>query len=409
MRVLYYDCFSGISGDMNLAAMLSLGVDESLLRGELAKLGLADEFELQVVDDAKCGIHGKRVDVNLKHDHDHGHHPAHRHLADIDAIINGCALSDSVKTTSLAIFRRIAEAEAHVHNCSVDEIHFHEVGATDAIVDIVGAAICRDALQVDQVLCSSIELGGGFVTCDHGKLPVPAPATVEILHGIPTKRGAVPFETTTPTGGAILAELVDQFADAPTIVAERTAYGVGHRDTEIPNVLRVQLGTRNDEPASVDAVLLECTIDDMTAEAMSYALERLLETGASDVNFIPVTTKKSRPATIVSVLCPPDRIQDVERTMFRETTTLGIKHIPISKSVLDRRTRICETRHGAITVKEAVLNGEVIRAKPEFEECAAIARRENIPLADIYKEVATPPPIQHPASSIQQPASRDQS
>jgi uncharacterized protein (TIGR00299 family) protein len=390
MSILYYDCFSGISGDMNLAAMLALGVNEGHLRSELTKLNLSAEFDLQVADDAKCGINGKRVDVILKSASSHTHHhPAHRHLKDIDDIISGCDLSDSVKATSLAIFRRIAVAEAHVHNCSVDEIHFHEVGATDAIVDIVGAAICRDALGVDQVLCSSVELGGGFVTCDHGRLPVPAPATVEILHGIPTRRGAAPFETTTPTGAAILAELVDQYTDTPAIVAENTAYGIGHRDMEIPNVLRVQLGTRTEEPTTgVDAILLECTIDDMTAEALGYAMERLLDGGASDVNFIPATTKKSRPATIVSVLCAPDREADIQRIMFRETTTLGIKCIAIRKSMLDRDTRTCETRFGAISMKQARLDGAVIRAKPEFEECAAMARRENVPLTEVYRAVA---------------------
>ncbi len=389
MRILYYDCFSGISGDMNLAAMLALGVDETHLRNELAKLDLADEFDLQVTDDAKCGIHGKRVDVVLKSTDSHAAHHHHRHLTDISTIINTSALPETVKKTSMAIFRRIAKAEAHVHNSSIDDIHFHEVGATDAIVDIVGAAICHEALQVDQVLCSSVELGGGFVTCDHGKLPVPAPATVEILHGMPTRRGAVPFETTTPTGGAILAELVDHCTDTPAITAENTAYGIGHRDMEIPNVLRVQLATLSDKPTATDAVLLECTIDDMTAEALSYAMERLLASGASDVNFIPVTAKKSRPATIVSVLCAPERINETRRVMFLETTTLGIKQTPITKYILDRNTRTCETRFGPVTVKEALLDGNVIRAKPEFEECAAIARRENRPLAEIYQEIAT--------------------
>jgi len=389
MRILYYDCFSGISGDMNLAAMLTLGVDEEHLRSELAKLNLADEFDLQVTDDAKCGIHGKRVDVKLKHAHGHKHHHAHRHLKDIDDIINGSDLSETVKATSMAIFRRIAKAEAHVHNCGINEIHFHEVGATDAIVDIVGAAICREALGGDQVHSASIELGGGFVTCDHGRLPVPAPATVEILHDIPTRRGAAPFETTTPTGAAILAELVDHYSDAPAMVTENTAYGIGHRDMEIPNVLRVLLGTRVEQPvAAVDAVLLECTIDDMTAEALGYAMERLMEAGAADVNFIPATTKKSRPATILSVLCAPDREAELQQVMFRETATLGIKSIAVRKSMLDRATRTCETRFGPITLKEALLDREVIRSKPEFEECAAIARRENVPLVEVYRAIA---------------------
>jgi pyridinium-3,5-bisthiocarboxylic acid mononucleotide nickel chelatase len=392
MRVLYYDCFSGISGDMNLAAMLDLGVDASVLRSGLAKLNISDEFELQITQDSKCGIHGTRVDVMLKdHQHsDQNHHP-HRNLQDIETIITGSELSESVKTASMAIFRRIAEAEAHVHNTSIDAIHFHEVGATDAIVDIVGAAICRDALCVDEVLCSPIELGGGFVTCAHGRLPVPAPATVEILEGIPTRRGAVAYETTTPTGSAILATLVDRFTATPELISEKTAYGIGHRDMEIPNVVRVQLGTTSELPAPVDAVLLESSVDDMTPEALGFAMERLFAAGASDVNFIPATMKKSRPAIIISVLCAPPLEDTIKRTLFRETTTLGIKRIAVAKTMLQRRTVQRETAYGPITMKEALLDGEVLRAKPEFDECAAIARRERIPLCTVHAALSSRP------------------
>jgi len=398
MRVLYYDCFSGISGDMNLGAMLDLGVDADLLRTELSKLKLSDAFDLQITPGVKCGIHGTRVEVVLKHHHNQDaqhHHHIHprRNLHDIDAIITQSALSAPVKASGMAIFRRLADAEAQVHNCSVDEIHFHEVGATDAIVDIVGAAICRDALNVQEVLCASIELGGGFVNCAHGRLPVPAPATVEILKGIPTRRGAVQFETTTPTGAAILAELVDRYTDTPALVIEKTAYGIGHRDMEIPNVLRVHLGTTGVPPASEacgdDAVLLECSVDDMTPEALGYAMERLLEAGASDVNFIPTTMKKSRPAIIVSVLCSPPIEAALKRVIFQETTTLGIKRIAVTKTMLERRTTCCETRFGSIPIKTALLDGKPLRAKPEFEECAAIARREGIPLSAVYQEIAT--------------------
>ncbi|MBT3190993.1 MAG: nickel pincer cofactor biosynthesis protein LarC [Verrucomicrobia bacterium] len=388
MSVLYYDCFSGISGDMNLAAMLDLGVDESHLRSELAKLTVSDEFELHVSAAAKCGIHGTRVDVVLKQPHDTEHHHSHRNLLDIESIVTGSALSEAVKASSMAIFQRLAEAEAHVHNCSLEEIHFHEVGATDAIVDIVGAAICREALGVDQVLCSSVQLGGGFVTCAHGRLPVPAPATVQILQNIPTRRGAVDFETTTPTGAAILATLVDRFSDTPELSISKTAYGIGHRDMEIPNVLRVQLATETSLPAPVDAVLLECSVDDMTAEALGYAMERLFEAGASDVNFIPVTMKKSRPGTIVSVLCSPLCEAAVKHAIFRETTTLGIKRIAVEKTMLDRRETKCNTPFGHVTVKEALMDGEVIRSKPEFDECAAIARREKCPLSTVYEIVS---------------------
>ena len=254
MKILYYDCFAGISGDMNLAAMIDLGVDRKYLAAELSKLGLDDEFSLEISADERKGIHGTRVDVVLKddrhhhhgdHDHHqgHGHHDAHRNLKDIEKIINESDLGAGIKTTGLAIFRRVAEAEAKIHAKGLYEVHFHEVGATDSIIDIVGAAICFHALAVAEVWCSPVELGGGFVKCAHGTMPVPAPATLEILNGIPTRRGAVQKETTTPTGAAILAELVDRFDPAPEMTPEKTAYGIGHRHTEIPNVLRVSLAT----------------------------------------------------------------------------------------------------------------------------------------------------------------------
>jgi uncharacterized protein (TIGR00299 family) protein len=391
MRVLLYDCFSGISGDMNLAAMLALGVDESLLRTELAKLKLNDEFDLKITPDSKCGIHGLRVDVDVTH-HCHDHdategHEHHRHLADIETLICDSDLSETVKTTSIAIFRRIAIAEAHVHNTTIDAVHFHEVGAVDAIVDIVGAAVCRDALGVDTVLSTPVQLGGGTVKCAHGVLPVPAPATVEILKGIPTRRGAVQHETTTPTGAAILAELVDTFTDTPGLISETCAYGIGHRNMEIPNVLRVQLGTETSLPNEEDAILLECAIDDMTAEALSYAMERLFAAGAADINLVPATMKKSRPGTILSVLCSPGNEVVIKKAIFRETSTLGIKRIPVGKTILERRTRRCETPLGDVTIKEACLGGRVIRSKPEFEECANLARKHDIPLADVYKAI----------------------
>ena len=229
---------------MNLAAMIELGVDRKYLAQQLSKLGLDDEFSLRVSPGERKGIHGTRVDVVLKESHHHGHsrHHTHRNLKDIEKIINDSGLDTEVKATSLAIFRRVAEAEAKIHARELYDVHFHEVGATDSIVDIVGAAICFHTLAVNEVWCSPVELGGGFVECAHGTMPVPAPATLEILTGIPTRRGAVQKETTTPTGAAILAELVDHFEPAPEMTPEKTAYGVGHRDTAIPNVLRVTLG-----------------------------------------------------------------------------------------------------------------------------------------------------------------------
>ncbi|WP_196605494.1 nickel pincer cofactor biosynthesis protein LarC [Pectinatus haikarae] len=260
MKVLYYDCFCGISGDMNIGALLDLGVDENYLRQELSKLNLAAEYELKIKKDKKAGINGTRVDVVLKqetigshghntqkqpdmsHDHKQGHHD-HRNLKDIENIINKSSLNASVKKTCLDIFMKIAEAEAKVHGSSLDEVHFHEVGAVDSIIDITGAAICLDFLKADKIIASAVQLGGGFVKCAHGIIPIPAPATIEILKDIPIKTGIVPFETTTPTGAAILAANVSTFTDNMTFSISKIGYGIGHRDLEIPNVLRVYLGS----------------------------------------------------------------------------------------------------------------------------------------------------------------------
>jgi pyridinium-3,5-bisthiocarboxylic acid mononucleotide nickel chelatase len=411
MKILYYDCFAGISGDMNLAAMIDLGVAPEYLRAELSKLGLDHEFELNVTTDSRHGIHGTRVDVVLKnreahhahghenlpqgHAHAHSHeeglgehchdHAAHRNLADIESIIQASTLGDAVKKTSLAVFRKVAEAEARVHGKPLHEVHFHEVGATDSIVDIVGAAICFHRLGVDTVWSSPVELGGGFVRCAHGCIPVPAPATVEILQGIPTTRGAVKHETATPTGAAILAALVDAFTDTPAMVTEKTAYGIGHRDMEIPNLLRVHLARPVTSIGSVQpARLLQCNIDDMTAEMLGVAMDLLLENGAMDVHFTPILMKKNRPATCVSLLCAASDEECFTELLFRHTTTLGVKSFPLDKTVLERSLERLETPLGTVTMKNALLDGKVIRSKPELEDCREIARRHDIPLADVY-------------------------
>lgn len=401
MKILYYDCRAGISGDMNLAAMLHLGVDPAVLRGGLSRLGLDAEFDLRVEKAAKSGMAGLRVDVVLADASppaaDHGHEPPHGHghrhgharpcrrLPDIEAVIAASGLPQPVIDTSLAIFRRLAEAEARVHGVPVSEVHFHEVGATDALVDIVGAAICRHALDVDAVWASPVELGGGFVRCAHGLLPVPAPATVELLHGVPTTRGAVQAETATPTGAAILSVLADRFTAAPAMATEQTGVGVGHRDLDIPNVLRVHLARSLDEAAghSAPARLLQCNIDDMTAEHLGAALEFLMEQGAMDVHLTPIVMKKSRPATCLSLLCAPADEAKFRDLIFRHTTTLGIKSFPLDKTVLQISFETRETPLGPVTMKNALLDGAVLRKKPELEDCRRLAREHGLPLAAI--------------------------
>lgn len=418
MNILYYDCFAGISGDMNLAALIDLGVEPEYLRSELSKLGIDDEFELKVSRDARNGIHGTRVDVRLQaqrqmphHHHDHGHahshgipphqgpdhhhdkagtaappHGGHRNLADIRAIIQSSSLADAVKRTSLGIFLRVAEAEARVHGKSVDEVHFHEVGATDSIVDIVGAAICYHRLHVDAVWGSTVELGNGFVRCAHGVMPVPTPATVEILHGIPTRRGGTDHEATTPTGAAILAALVDDFTDTPALTTTKTGYGIGHRETEHPNVLRVYLAqaTPTPPPDPIQARLLQCNIDDMTGEHLGDMMDVLMEHGAMDVHFTPIMMKKNRPAIQISLLCAAAEEERFKRLLFRHTTTLGVKSFPLEKTVMERRLVKIATPLGPVTMKQALLEGVVLHAKPEFEECKEIARRNALTLAEVY-------------------------
>jgi uncharacterized protein (TIGR00299 family) protein len=400
MNILYYNCFSGISGDMNLAAMIDLGVDPEVLKAELSKLGLDDEFKLRISKDSRKGIFGTRVDVDLTHhhhhehhgheEHGHPHHHAHRNLHDIEQIINSSELSAQVKATALDIFKRVAEAEAKIHNSTAYEVHFHEVGATDSIVDIVGAAICFHELDIDQVWCSSIELGGGFVNCVHGMMPVPAPATSEILTGIPTTQGAVSKETTTPTGAAILAELVDKFSDSPRMEVQRSAYGIGHRDNEIPNVLRVQLAQVQQQGSSLSTVparLLQCNIDDMTGEMLGVTLDLLMDKGAMDVHFTPIVMKKNRPATTLSLLCSAAEEDLFKRLIFEHTTTLGIKSTDIEKTVLDISYERLETPLGTVTMKNAILDGRVLRSKPELEDCRALAAKHGVPLSDVYLQI----------------------
>jgi uncharacterized protein (TIGR00299 family) protein len=450
MKILYYDCFAGLSGDMNLAAMVDLGVDPDYLRGELDKLGLGDEFELVVSREARNGIHGTRVDVRLtgamhgaghghgehrrphghdhhghghdhhrhdhahphehshEHDHDHAHPHAHSHghehghhagdagsghgpnrnFADIRGIIMASSLAEEVKETSLGIFRRVAEAEARVHGKPVDEVHFHEVGATDSIVDIVGAAICFHSLGVDAVWASPVELGGGFVRCAHGIMPVPAPATAEILQGVPTTRGGTDHEATTPTGAAILAALVDEFTASPRMAVTKTGYGIGHRETTLPNLARVHLAEAAGASRTVRARLLQCNIDDMTGEQLGGVMELFMENGAMDVHFTSIMMKKNRPAIQISLLCGEDEEARFREMLFRHTTTLGVKSIPLEKTELERRFRQVETPYGPVSIKEAVLDGEVVHSKPEYEECRAIARRAGIPLAEVYAVIA---------------------
>lgn len=426
MKILYYDCRAGISGDMNLAAMLHLGVDADHVRAGLSRLGLDAEFDLRITSAAKNGICGARVDVVLASDghdhdhhdhgydhahdhgehhgcgphahadgpdarHDHGHEHGGRRLPDIEALITASGLEEPVIRTSLDIFRRLARAEAAVHGVPAESVHFHEVGATDALADIVGAAICRHALDVDEVWASPVELGGGFVQCAHGLLPVPAPATEELLRGIPTTRGAAQAETTTPTGAAILAVMADRFTAAPAMTTHKTGCGVGHRDLPFPNILRVHLAQAQTQAQAqaktAPARLLQCNIDDMTAEHLGAALDLLMDMGAMDVHFTPIVMKKSRPATCLSLLCDPADEAKFTQLLFRHTTTLGVKSLPLDKTVLDVSMTTLMTPLGPVTMKNALMDGVVVRRKPELEDCRRLALTHGLSLGEVVAAI----------------------
>ena len=289
----------------------------------------------------------------------------------------------------------MAQAEAKVHGKPVDEVHFHEVGAVDSIVDIVGAAICFHALGVDAVWASPVELGGGFVRCAHGLMPVPAPATTEILAGVPTTRGGTPHEATTPTGAAILATLATRFTATPALTLKKTAYGIGHRQTERPNVLRVHLATAETGATTTltakapgDARLLVCNIDDMTAEALGVAMDVLMEHGAMDVHFTPILMKKNRPGTTLSLLCAAEDEERFKDLIFRHTATLGVKVLRLEKTELDRTFSRLETPLGSVTMKHAARNGVRLRSKPELEDCRELAKRHGLSLAEVQAVVA---------------------
>ena len=384
MKILYYDCFAGISGDMNLGALIDLGVDANYLRSELGQLNI-EGFHLNIEPDIRRGISGTKATVVIENPDNE----KHRHLRHVEEIINNSTLSDKVKTTSLDIFNRIAVAEARVHNIDIQRVHFHEVGALDSIADIVGAAICLDALKVDKVLSAPIQLGGGTVKCAHGIMPVPAPATTLIVEGLPVKTGLVQHEATTPTGAAILAATVDEFTGQINFPISKTAYGIGQRDvSEVANVLRVYLSETEESMTDVNtevATVLECNIDDMNPEHYDYLMDRLFEAGASDVWITPIIMKKSRPATTLSVLCKPEKATKMKTILFEQAKTIGLREYQVQKNMLRREEKTVDTPYGQIRIKESYFNGKKVRVKPEFEDCKALAMNHNCTIDEIEK------------------------
>lgn len=394
MRILFLDCFSGISGDMAVGALCDLGVPRELLERELAKLGLGGEFHLHFSRQSRCGIEGVKFDVHL-HTHEHGHHEhshAHEHehthgrtFAEIRALLEASELSDFVKARSVAVFHRIAVAEGKIHGMPPEKVHFHEVGAVDSIVDIVAFCIALEALGAPRVLASPLVEGSGFIDCAHGRFPLPAPATLEILAGIPLRQIDEPMEFITPTGAALLAEFATGFAPMSALAVERIGYGVGTRNSpHRPNVLRAVLGETADVADTDTVTELETNLDDLTPELAAAAVEKLLAAGALDAFVTPVQMKKGRPGFRLTALVDPTRADEFASLILRETSAFGVRMHDCRRIKLRREMTSVETPFGPVAIKLGWLGDERVQAAPEFESCRAVAEAAGATVREVY-------------------------
>jgi uncharacterized protein (TIGR00299 family) protein len=385
MKIAYFDCFAGASGDMILGALVDAGLDIDELKSELTKLHL-DHYDLQVQKVVKRGIGGSHIHVIID-EHHHGHH--HRHLADIEAIINASDLEASVKKSGLEVFNRLARAEASVHRTSVDTIHFHEVGAMDAILDVMGAVAGIHALGIDKVMCSPLHLGSGTVECAHGILPVPAPATAELVKGKPVYASGVQGELLTPTGAAILTTLSADFGPLPAMAIEVIGYGAGTSDAAIPNLLRVMIGRAAETIKDCDmehVAVLETNIDDMNPQIYEYLITKVLQMGALDIYITPVQMKKNRTGMLVTLVCPLEKVGPFANFLLRETTTIGLRWRTENRLKAWRRIESMETPYGRINFKIAQIGNETINIAPEYEDCLRAALERKVPLKQVMAE-----------------------
>src|SRR5262245_18789536 len=400
MKMLYFDCFSGISGDMTIGALLDLGIELDYLRSELRKLPV-EGYELQASRVVRSNISAMKFDVLVgdaesarqahhdhghhHHEHHHGHH--HHKASGILSMIRQSKLNPNAKRIATDIFTKLSISEGKVHHIPPEDVGFHEVGAVDSIVDTVGAAIGFDALGVERFLCSAINSGGGFIHCQHGVLPVPAPATADLLRHATIYQKHVQTELVTPTCAAFLAAVVNRFGSLNGFGAERIGYGAGTKQfPDFPNCLRLMLGeeeavSRNELVA--DVVVIEANIDDMTPQNFAYVTERLLSAGALDVFTIPIQMKKGRPGQLLQVLSPWDSVDALSRVIFQETTTIGVRRYAVDRTTLDRELVEVETEYGTVNIKVSRLNGEVVNFAPEYEDCVRIAREKSVPLKRI--------------------------
>ena len=412
MKIAYFDCFSGISGDMTLGAIVDAGVPPEILTIGLATLKLDAEFNLRFEKAVKHGITGTRAIVEVHpahaahadaphaHDHNHEHHHhAHgpsRHLSDIFKLLDDSGLDAEVRDTAKRVFDRLAEAEAKVHNTTKANVHLHEVSGIDSIVDIVGSVIGLAHLEVDAVYASPLSLGRGFVRCAHGLMPVPVPGTMELLQGVPIQQTDIPKELVTPTGAALITTLSQGFGVMPQMRLDRVGYGAGTRDLEQrPNLLRLCLGEKTSDSdshtthhhAETDSIdIIETNVDDMSPEITGYVTTQLFANGALDVFLTPIFMKKGRPATQITVLCPTTRRDELIELLLMETTTFGVRLSSVDRVKLQRDFMQVETQWGAIQAKCGYFNGTLIKTVPEYEDCKRLAEQNNVPLRQVYAE-----------------------
>ena len=378
MRVAHFDCFSGISGDMTLAALIDAGVPADGIRHGLSSLKLPIEMNVERVK--RNGFTATRVEIVAPEEE------THRYLADVEEIIARGDLTDRQRQRASAIFRRLAQAEANVHGHAIDKVHFHEVGALDSIADIIGSAIGLDLLGVERFTSRSVPPGSGTVKCAHGIMPVPAPATAELLKGVPLAASVVKAELVTPTGAAILTEIVGEWTDQPVMTIDAIGCGAGKRDFwEQPNILRLLVGTAG-SPARDTVTVLETNIDDAAPEIVGYCIEQLSAAGALDVFTVPIQMKKHRPGILLCAIARPADVPKLEEIIFRETGTFGIRRTSCERSILEREAIEVATPWGTLKAKKGWREGIALIA-PEYEVCARVAREQHIPLAEVYRVV----------------------
>ncbi len=405
MAAYHLDCSSGIAGDMFLGACLDLGLPLEMLADVVARLGLPG-VSVESRKASRGGFVGTRFRVLVEgkplegpdpeeqhghsHTDEHGHHHGHSHhhgptrgLAEIRALIQGSALSGPVKESALRLFQRLGEAEAKAHGMPIERVHFHEVGAIDSIVDLVGAAAAVEHLAPERLTCGPINVGSGRVRMAHGEVPIPAPATAELLRGVPI-HGGPGGELTTPTGAVILAELVDEFVDLPAMVLEGVGYGLGKKHLpHQPNALRLLRGRA--AGASAEVMVVECEVDNLPGEGFGFLMERLLEAGALDVYFTPVQMKKSRPGTLVTLLCRRPQLAELSGILLAESGSLGCRYHAVARFEAEREILEVQTAFGSVRIKRARLDGRPLAAAPEFEDCRRLALANGIPWRDVYR------------------------